>query len=970
MTSRWGYDLDMSAIRLMRRDGKTWREIGAVKIDGPDIEDRLFAMSAHMDDPSDPVMLFLPRDQILYMDVDISTEDSVEVDIHRALDGRTPYVLDELEIDWEMTAPGQARVAAIALETLDEAAAFAEARGLSIAGYSSLAARSDFPRPPDFGRPNMMDDLDEPLTVPVVVDDVPPGAGDPEETVETASDEAVEVATDTVAPAVEDAIAEVEVTYVAVASAEVPAAAVEDSVPDETEQDETAEDAANKVDQEAVSETETVADDEPVDEPAAMADEGLETSAGTDADGETDDTEQADEESETEDEDDKTSTSPDVVTSRLILTDVAEDDDTATADDDAAEPVVSYNFHTKRETSRPPSTPVSFSPDAIGEPVLKVDDPRPVMTVRPRSLAPLDPGVPVSGPKAPPRVRTDIAAGTMRRQVASLTPPAAASVRAAPRAGGTIRTLAVLAVAFILTIGIATLVWSLLPLRPGEATVPTVPRPVATDLGAVTQVEPEQQAALVPEPAEEPVVDAAPTVAATDPVTPTAPEERSAGTAAAVPDAAVENTETAALAPAPAEDAGPSVDTAPVAAPVPDLPVPSVETTVTDAPSVTVEESEPTELAALSHPVTASAPKLTKLLRSGEGRPLYDPQPPFAVAPDGLSAIMTAAPFPGPDTDDDIAETTNDIYIASIEPSDLAFDAIALPAPGGLSGDRVPAVEATPPPPAEPETDVAAAPAAAQDDLDASLRAAIDAAAELALAEADPAIEAEAEAVDEPGLPALTAFAQGLPERLPRGRPGGFVEEIERQQFNGLTRSELEGRRPSERPESEQDVALREQDASAEASALAVPTSLSPRGRPDAFEAVVSAALVRQEAARLTASLDFETPNTSDAIEAALEQDIEPEPRAQDTPRLAIPSNASVSRTATIEDAIRLNALNLVGVYGTPADRRALIRLPSGRYVKVKVGDRFDGGTVAQITDTQLHYRKGNQTVSLSLPRG
>ncbi|PWK58297.1 hypothetical protein C8D95_101103 [Silicimonas algicola] len=966
MTSRWGYDLDMSAIRLMRRDGKTWREIGAVKIDGPDIEDRLFAMSAHMDDPSDPVMLFLPRDQILYMDVDISSEDAVEVDIHRALDGRTPYVLDELEIDWEMTAPGQARVAAIALETLDEAAAFAEARGLRIAGYSSLAARSDFPRPPDFGRPNMMDDLDEPVAVPVVEDEVPSEAAAPEEAVEAVSNVAMDVAPESVAPVVDEPTAEVQVSYVSVGPAEIPAAVVEVGVSDEIPLDETTEDAGTVVDQDVVPETETVTDDEPT----ATADDGLEVSADAEASDEPDAEEAADEQSEPEEADDRASLPADVVRSRLILGNLAEDDEAAPAEDDASEPVVPHNFHTKRETSRPPSTPVSFSPDAIGEPVLKVDDPRPVMTVRPRSLAPLHPGVPVNGPKVPPRVRTDIAAGTMRRQVASLTPPAAASVRAAPRAGGTIRTLAVLAVAFILTIGIATLVWSLLPLRPSEATVPTVPRPVANDLGAVTQVEPEQQAAVVPEPTEAPIVDAAPTVAATDPLTPTAPEERPAGTAAAVPDAAVGTDQTAALAPAPAEDAGPSVDTAAVAAPEPDLPVPSVETTVAEVPSVAVDEAEPTELAALSRPVTASAPKLTKLLRSGEGRPLYDPQPPFAVAPDGLSAIMTAAPFPGPDTDEDIAETTNDIYIASIEPSDLAFDAIALPAPAGLSGDRIPTVEAAPSPPAEPEDEVAALPEAAQADADAGLRAAIDAATELALSEAEPAVAAEAETVEDPGLPALTAFAQGLPERLPKGRPGGFVQEIERQQFNGLTRSELEGRRPPGRPESAQDVAVREQDAGTEASALAVPTSLSPRGRPDAFEAVVSAALVRQEAARLTASLDFETPNTSDAIEAALEQDIEPEPRPQDTPRLAIPSNASVSRTATIEDAIRLNSLNLVGVYGTPADRRALIRLPSGRYVKVKVGDRFDGGTVAQITDTQLHYRKGNQTVSLSLPRG
>jgi len=71
-----------------------------------------------------------------------------------------------------------------------------------------------------------------------------------------------------------------------------------------------------------------------------------------------------------------------------------------------------------------------------------------------------------------------------------------------------------------------------------------------------------------------------------------------------------------------------------------------------------------------------------------------------------------------------------------------------------------------------------------------------------------------------------------------------------------------------------------------------------------------------------------------------------------------------------MQDAIRLNQVNLVGVYGTPSDRRALVRLANGRYVKVKVGDRVDGGTVARITDDALHYQKGNRIVSLEIPQG
>lgn len=84
------------------------------------------------------------------------------------------------------------------------------------------------------------------------------------------------------------------------------------------------------------------------------------------------------------------------------------------------------------------------------------------------------------------------------------------------------------------------------------------------------------------------------------------------------------------------------------------------------------------------------------------------------------------------------------------------------------------------------------------------------------------------------------------------------------------------------------------------------------------------------------------------------------------TPRL--PSSASVSRQATITNAINLRRLNLIGVYGTSADRRALVRLPSGRYRKVQVGDRLDGGRVVAIGDARLQYQKSGRNHTLEMP--
>ena len=143
MSNMWGFDLDMAAVRLLRRDGSDWREIALEKIDGADIEDRLMAMVALMDSDA-PVELFLPRDQILYTDVEVTSEDTARDEIERAMDGQTPYPLEDLDLDWEMTGPTTARVAAIALETLDEAVA--PAHVLVEDGRALLPARDDVTR--------------------------------------------------------------------------------------------------------------------------------------------------------------------------------------------------------------------------------------------------------------------------------------------------------------------------------------------------------------------------------------------------------------------------------------------------------------------------------------------------------------------------------------------------------------------------------------------------------------------------------------------------------------------------------------------------------------------------------------------------------------------------------------------------------------------------------------------------------
>ena len=71
-----------------------------------------------------------------------------------------------------------------------------------------------------------------------------------------------------------------------------------------------------------------------------------------------------------------------------------------------------------------------------------------------------------------------------------------------------------------------------------------------------------------------------------------------------------------------------------------------------------------------------------------------------------------------------------------------------------------------------------------------------------------------------------------------------------------------------------------------------------------------------------------------------------------------------------MDNALSLSQMSLVGVFGAEGARRALLRLPSGRFEKVQVGDRIDGGRVQAIGDGTLIYVRGGRSVTLQMPRG
>ncbi len=133
----------------------------------------------------------------------------------------------------------------------------------------------------------------------------------------------------------------------------------------------------------------------------------------------------------------------------------------------------------------------------------------------------------------------------------------------------------------------------------------------------------------------------------------------------------------------------------------------------------------------------------------------------------------------------------------------------------------------------------------------------------------------------------------------------------------------------------------------------AVATSLRPSARPGDLSERVQQMLAAARAPPAPAQPEDE------------DEPDEPAATASATPQ--IPTSASVAQQATQTRAINLRRVNLIGVFGTPSDRRALVRLSNGQVVRVGVGDTLDGGRVSAIGDDELRYTKNGRNEVLRI---
>jgi len=309
--------------------------------------------------------------------------------------------------------------------------------------------------------------------------------------------------------------------------------------------------------------------------------------------------------------------------------------------------------------------------------------------------------------------------------------------------------------------------------------------------------------------------------------------------------------------------------------------------------------------------------------------------------------------------------SVDDLYVASIDPDVPSMDAIALAAPGLDPSERLRQVPPPPPFGEIPERDarglIQATPEGVLTPEGAFVvlgRPAVDAIPrprEIAPV-ADPAPEAEDEAEDDEALLDIVS---------PLQRPADLEETRQRQVQGGFSTSELAGLRPDPRPQSAQEAAAQaslftQGDAVAEALAEAAETAPAEAAPVEVASTALAVAASRVPPLR---------PATIATIAAAAAENTGPAVAAEAVARApSIPSSADVTRAATERNAIRLRDVNLIGVTGTPSDRRALVRLPSGRFVRVGVGDRLDGGTVAAIGEASLQYVRNGRNVTLEIP--
>ncbi|MCU9849055.1 hypothetical protein OEZ60_13690 [Defluviimonas sp. WL0024] len=970
MNPRFALNLGHDSVSLLGRVPDGWSELGRAGFDDPDLERTLADLRAQaeaMAPEGFTTKLILPASQILYTEVETQGSDTANCRerIAAALEGRTPYPVAELVFDWSGDGP-EVQVAVVARLTLDEAEDFAATHGFNPVSFVTVPEPGQFAGEPFFGTTRaaaeLLPDGDRPARdgkpvriIPLpeitaepaqeaeagksdapgpegdeVLDDAeagePPAEADAEKGAADAAGDADRAETEEEAPA-DDASDAVEAEDVL---------AADEADPDETETEATANDASDEAEDEDVLAADADHDGTEPDTPADDAPDEVEVEdvlAADDADRDETEAEApaADAQDEVED--------AGVLAAEIIDDAGGEEEEVALAvaapnitagalPDDGDLPEAAADRAAKPEEDLPGDFAASLGPepDAAEAPFIAVED---LPDLEGADAAPAGPAAQLS------RIRFHLAEASdpdprliARRSEAAAdghgvtAPGLAVPQNHAARSGSAPAATAAPAAR-----------------RARNALGPAKPAPgAAADEGRAFGVWSGDRAPSTARLRIGIILAAAALILITAIALWSLWFGSGGETLGAAP-APATTTETAGLAEVPPPQVPAEAD-----APTPSLDAGTAEADLAPELAATAPTEDPAET---TEPAGIAAPFP---VADGTAEPKAVPEP-AADAP-GAPAIAETAPGPdvAPATPLAAPDTTTADTAPALQPLpppfgteyDLMPDGSIRPTEDGVVTPGGFTLVAGKPPQTPASRPEAVAAAFAARDADAAAAA--------------PEAEAATGAIDAP-LPAPVDPAHAA--RKPRAVPEAVIARA----------AETEA------------AAQAEAKALASASRLAVASSQRPAEKPSGFAKAVDAAIA-SAVAESVATAPPPAPELVAAPEpvaapapaapepaatASTEEIDEPEP-VEAVPNM--PTSVTVARQATVKNAINLKDMNLIGVYGSSASRRALVRMPNGRYIKVKVGDRLDGGQVAAIGDSELAYVKKGKTHVLKILKG
>ena len=155
MKPSFALDFRASSIALLHRTQRGWMQVGEAAMDAPDLNEALSYLRATalgLSPRGISTKLVIPNNQILYTTVQAAGPDGAKKrrTIKAALEGLTPYAVDDLVYDWSGSG-SDIKVAVIARETLAEAEAFAVEHRFNPISFVAIPDRDTFPGEPWFG---------------------------------------------------------------------------------------------------------------------------------------------------------------------------------------------------------------------------------------------------------------------------------------------------------------------------------------------------------------------------------------------------------------------------------------------------------------------------------------------------------------------------------------------------------------------------------------------------------------------------------------------------------------------------------------------------------------------------------------------------------------------------------------------------------------------------------------------------